>query len=94
MKLVTGNRLDDGVVVYLTDSDVWTTQLDCAAHFSKDDADDVLQAALLRVREVAGAYLIDVEERTPAGRERLRETIRSDGPTISYLPNQQTGNGA
>ena len=83
MKAVTGNRLDDGVVVYLGDDDRWTSNLGDAARLEDDDAKDVLAAAQARVKEIADAYLIDVtEENAPAGRETLRETIRKEGPTV------------
>lgn len=83
MKAVTGNRLDDGVVVYLGDDDRWTSDLSAAARFEDGDAKDVLAAAQKRVKEIADAYLIDVDEAgAPAGRETLRETIRKSGPTV------------
>ena len=83
MKAVTGNRLDDGVVVYLGDDDRWTADLTAAARFEDGDADDVLAAAQSRVKEITDAYLIDVTEAgAPDGRERLRETIRKEGPTV------------
>lgn len=83
MKAVTGNRLDDGTVVYLTDEDQWSVHLCAAARFADDDALDVLVAAQGRVSEIADAYLIDVSEGgDPVGRTTLRETIRKAGPTV------------
>ncbi|MFC2951683.1 DUF2849 domain-containing protein [Marinicaulis aureus] len=83
MKAVTGNRLDDGAVVYLADDDRWTADLTAAARFDDDDAKDVLAAAQARVKEIADAYLIDVSDAgAPTGRETLRETIRRSGPTV------------
>jgi len=82
MKAVTGNRLDDGRVVYLAPNDTWTEHLGCAAQFSDEDAADVLAAAKTRVTEIAEAYLIEVDGKAAAGREALRETIRSAGPTV------------
>lgn len=83
MKAVTGNRLSDGAVVYLTDRDQWAQTLSCAALFEEDDAEDVLAAARSRTGEVADAYLIDVsEDGAPAGRAALRESIRDKGPTV------------
>lgn len=83
MKAVTGNRLDDGVVVYLADDDRWTSDLASAARFEDGDAKDVLAAAQKRVKEIADAYLIEVDDSgAPAGRETLRETIRKSGPTV------------
>lgn len=83
MKAVTGNRLDDGAVVYLSDDDRWTSDLAAAARFEDADAKDVLAAAQTRVKEITDAYLIEVDDAgAPAGRETLRETIRKSGPTV------------
>ncbi|MEZ5893209.1 MAG: DUF2849 domain-containing protein [Parvularculaceae bacterium] len=83
MKAVTGNRLDDGAVVYLGDDDRWTKHLCAAARFADDDAKSVLAAAQKRVKEVADAYLVDIDAvGALTGRETLRETIRKSGPTV------------
>lgn len=82
MKAVTGNRLADGRVVYLAPDDTWTEYLTAAAQFSDEEAPDVLAAAKARVTEIADAYLIGVEGKAAAGRDALRETIRSAGPTV------------
>ncbi len=83
MKAVTGNRLDDGAVVYLSDDDRWTSDLAASARFEDADAKDVLAAAQTRVKEITDAYLIEVDDAgAPAGRETLRETIRKSGPTV------------
>ena len=83
MKAVTGNRLADGAVVYLTEHDQWTVRLGHAARFDKEDAPMVLDAAQLRKHEITDAYLIELsEEGALAGREALRETIRKLGPTV------------
>lgn len=82
MKAVTGNRLTDGRVVYLAPDDGWSEYLAAAARFANDEALDVLAAAQRRVTEVADAYLIDIETGAASGRDKLRETIRSIGPTV------------
>jgi len=83
MKAITGNRLSDGVVVYLADDDRWTQQLCAAAQFSDEDAPSVLAAAQTRVREITDAYLVDLKEDAAIDdRIFLRETIRSNGPTV------------
>ena len=83
MKIVTANNLQDGAVVYLSDDDQWTLQLDHAARFEDGDAEIVLAAAQSRIEEITDAYLVSVN---PAGeitgRETLRETIRKTGPTV------------
>ncbi|MEM9014521.1 MAG: DUF2849 domain-containing protein [Pseudomonadota bacterium] len=82
MKSITANRLQDGAVVYLSDKDQWEEKFSCAAVFGDDEALDVLTAAQSRVGEIAGAYLIDIDDGAPTGRERLKESIRSKGPTV------------
>lgn len=83
MKAVTGNRLDDGAVVYLNDEDQWTVHFCAAAHFSDDDAAAVLAAAQTRICEIADAYIVDVDdEGSLSGRGLIRESIRSAGPTV------------
>ena len=83
MKAITGNRLSDGAVVYLRDDDQWTSHIAEAARFAGDDAAPALAAAQTRIKEIADAYLIDVDENgAPSGRASLRETIRTAGPTV------------
>ncbi|PQA87853.1 DUF2849 domain-containing protein [Hyphococcus luteus] len=83
MKAVTANRLEDGVVVYLSNDNDWTSDLTKAARFENDDAKAALAGAEARAGEHAGAYLIEVSDAgAPSGRETLRETIRKDGPTV------------
>jgi len=83
MKAVTGNRLTDGVVVYLSSNGAWTERLSDARLLADEDADAVLAEAQKRVTEIASAYLITAEEGGRAGgREIIRETIRNSGPTV------------
>lgn len=83
MKAVTGNRLTDGVVVYLASDGAWTERLADARLLADEEADAVLVEAQKRVTEIASAYLITAEEGGRAGgREVIRETIRSSGPTV------------
>ena len=82
MKVVTVNLLRDGRVAYLGVDEEWSVYLDGAKHFLDQQADDALLQVQKRTDEVADAYLIDVEDKAPSGRTRLRETIRSAGPTV------------
>ncbi|GJL90971.1 DUF2849 domain-containing protein [Hyphococcus sp.] len=92
MKTVTANRLDDGAVVYLADDDRWTSDINAAARFADDDSKSVLAAAQLRVKEIADAYLVDIDESGAlTGRETLRETIRKAGPTVRADLGYQAG---
>jgi hypothetical protein len=82
VKVVTANRLGDGAVIYIGADGGFVERIALAARLG----DDAAQAALDRARQfstvIASAYLIDADEDGPTGRERLRETIRMNGPTI------------
>ena len=80
-KILTANRLDDGLAIYLGE-DGWSADLDAARRAYDDDQAAVLeyqgkQAALRN--EVADPYLIDLDDDGPV---RWRETIRATGPTV------------
>lgn len=83
MKAITANLLSDGAVVYLDENGRWTAQLENAARYEGDAAEAALADATLRATEIADIYLIEVsDDGAPAGRARLRETIRTAGPTV------------
>ena len=83
MKIITVNLLRDGRVAYIGAAGSTVGAVEKAAMFANDtSAEAALQAASRRVTEFAAAYLIEVENLKPSGRERLRETIRQSGPTI------------
>lgn len=80
-KILTANRLDDGLVIYLG-VDGWSADPDTARKAFNDDQAVALeqlgkQAALRN--EIADPYLIDLDDNGPV---RWRETIRSNGPTV------------
>ena len=80
-KILTANRLDDGLVVYLGGAG-WTADIDAAQQANDDNAAAALdyrgkQAAMRN--EVADPYLIDLDDEQPV---RWRETIRATGPTV------------
>lgn len=80
-RILTANRLRDGLVVYLAENG-WTDDPAAAAVAPDDAAADTLAARgreAVERNEVADAYLIDVAYRTP---QRWREIIRSRGPTV------------
>ncbi|MEL6359768.1 MAG: DUF2849 domain-containing protein [Pseudomonadota bacterium] len=91
MKAVTVNRLTDGVVMYLGADDSWVEGLEDAVLFEGLEADDALARASARVTEIAGAYLIEATPEGAAGREAIRETIRSKGPTVREDLGKQAG---
>jgi len=91
MKVITGNLLRDGRVAYIDVNDEWVTFIKDAAQFENDVAEEALSRVQQRVDEVADVYLADVDEAVPSGRARLRETIRSTGPTIRLDLGKQAG---
>ena len=93
MKAVTANLLATGAVVYLGGDRAWVSSLSDAALFSPDDAETALSEAKARTEEIAGAYLIEASEDGAGGRERLRETIRSKGPTVRADLGKQAARG-
>lgn len=87
MKIITANRLTDGVVVYLNADREWVRDvrhaLQCndtalEANLSHAHADVTLNLVI----GVEAVAVSDEEAATPA---RLRERIRAFGPTIDYM---------
>jgi len=85
MKVLTANRLGDGVVVYIGAGETWAEDL-AAAEVVTDDAGEArLKAAAdaaIKARLVVGAYLMPVaienERVLPVS---VRERIRAAGPS-------------
>lgn len=85
-RVLTANRLSDGLVVYLGAGGAWTTSLPDADLAS----DEQSEARLTEIGEHAAAdqqivdpYLIDVTAENGTRRPvRFREAIRADGPTV------------
>ena len=84
MKVLTGNDLLTGDVVYRAWTGGWTRELKLAERFDEASAPAALAAAEARPAEVVGPYLIAVGEAGPNGRDRLKERIRSSGPTVGH----------
>ena len=88
MKLITANRLFDGVVVFLS-ADGWVGDISKAAILHAADA---LEAGFaIAARAAADHQIVDVNviDVTPdeTGRPvpvRLRERIRAFGPTVAF----------
>lgn len=86
-KIMTANRLRDGLVVYLGEHQSWTPAIAASQPAQDDDGYQALQSVAdtaVANGEVIEAYLIDVDvdggENRPA---RLREAIRATGPTVA-----------
>ena len=84
MKLITGNRLKDGHVVYVATDGGLTTRFDLALQVADADAEAALAQAGSRRAVLANPYLIEVEDGRPSGRDRLKEAIRAAGPTVGH----------
>jgi hypothetical protein len=82
MKIVTANRLSDGRVIYVGEDALPVEALAQAALFEGDAADAALIAAAAQPATWVNPYLVEVTGHTPSGRDRLKETIRSAGPTV------------
>lgn len=89
-KVLTANRLSDGVAVWLGADGEWALSLREAFLARHDDAVHAIEAAGAQAfadNRVIDVAVIEIEE-TEAGPRpfRLRERIRADGPTINYAP--------
>lgn len=90
MRIVTANRLSDGRVIYLGEDARVVESLAEAALFDGAEAEAALIAAASQPGTWVNPYLIEVEGHTPSGRDRLKETIRSAGPTVGNSLNHGT----
>ncbi len=88
-KVLTANRLTDGLAVWLDASGRWTRDLQhalVARHDAAIDSLDEIGKRDFSDNLIVDVAVIDVDER-PDGRIwplRLRERIRAEGPTIPY----------
>ena len=85
-QVVSANRLDDGIVVFLASNDAWVERLADAEVFA-DKA--TFESGLARAQTAAGRSVVvevapvDVEI-TPRGlaAKHIRDRIRAAGPTV------------
>lgn len=84
MKILTANRLSDGRVIYAGPSGAAVDALALAARFDEAAADAALERALALPQTFVGPYLVEVGETGPSGRDRLKETLRSTGPSVGH----------
>lgn len=83
MNIVTANRLLDGKVIYRTREGTWVETFAQAARFSAQESEVALEAAQIDVTLVVKPYLVPLEDAdTFAKRERNRESIRANGPSV------------
>ncbi len=92
-KIISANRLADGIVVYAGHGDAWVEQLNQAHIFaSKQDADARLSLAQYDVTRnlIVEPFLVDVTQDANGLRpSTLRDSIRAQGPTIDFLPHRR-----
>ena len=82
MKLLTANRLSDGVVLWYA-KDGWVEDGALAARFDDAEAETLQKQWAARETEVVAPYLIPLTaDGQPVQREHVREFVRANGPTI------------
>ena len=82
MKLLTANRLSDGVVLWYTQNG-WVEDGAQAARIDDAEAETLQKQWAARETEVVGVYLIPLtDDGQPVQREHVREYVRANGPTI------------
>ena len=84
MKIITANRLSDGRVIYADANGAPVESLSLAGVFEPEAAEVVLAGAAANPAVFVNPYLIEVEGRAPTGRDRLKERIRSAGPSVGH----------
>ena len=84
MKIVTANRLSDGRVIYAGVDNQPVETIDQASVLDEAAADIVLAEVAGRPAVFVNPYLVEVQGHPPSGRDRLKERIRSAGPTVGH----------
>jgi Protein of unknown function (DUF2849) len=92
MKVLTANRLSDGIAVWFS-AKGWTT--DIAQATSANDADGEARLTAIGADAYANNEVIDVnviDAELADGKlaaVKLRERIRAAGPTVDYMPRSE-----
>lgn len=91
--VLSANRLDDGTVVYFTDEGQWSDQVEDAKVVSDQELGDVLCIGRRAEEQniVVGCYEVEIHSDTRLLPVRLRERIRSHGPTVGDPPRHIDG---
>ncbi len=84
MRIVTANRLSDGRVIYAGVDNQPVNSIEQASVLDEAAAEIVLAEVAGRPDVFVNPYLFEVTERTPSGRDRLKERIRAAGPTVGH----------
>ena len=86
-KLVTGNRLRDGVPVYYAGAGTWSPDVNAAALAAPDAADALLAEAQKGAKPLPAVGVELIEAAREGARivpVTLREKIRATGPTVKH----------
>jgi hypothetical protein len=84
VKIVTANRLSDGRVIYAGLNNQPVERLEEASTLDEAAAEIVLAEVAGRPDVFVNPYLVEVQDRAPSGRDRLKERIRAAGPTVGH----------
>ena len=84
MRIVTANRLSDGRVIYVGAGNQPVDRIDQALMLDEGADETVLTEVAGRPDIFVNPYLVEVQHHTPSGRDRLKERIRSAGPTVGH----------
>lgn len=82
--VLSANRLADGRVVYLSDSQGWSTHIDQARRLTDDDVEQARQLGKIAEESnlVVDSYTVPLSDGHTHQPARLRERIRGFGPTV------------
>jgi len=89
MKVITANRLTDGRVIYVAADGAAVDDLSQAAVLEVAEAEAALALAAARPDVFVNPYLVETDHGVFTGRDRLKETIRSAGPTVGNSLNHR-----
>ncbi len=94
MDILTGNELMSGATVYLDRTGNWVEELQQARVFLKEEA-EARDAAVAATKKTMRINSLEVETVTLRDGviipDRLRETIRAEGPTAPRFDRQHLG---
>ena len=91
--VVSANRLDDGSVVYFTDQGRLSNPVDDAKIVSREDLEETLRVGRRSEEQniVVACYEVEVGSGHSIHPVRLRERIRSHGPTVGDHQSRPAG---
>lgn len=95
MKILTAHELKTGEVIYWSNDGAWSASIADAALMENGTADAALRRAEAAETIVVHSYLVPMDgPGSPVARERVREIIRAQGPTVHPHFGKQAERGA